>query len=112
MRIGMNQYFRKKTWVIGIGSTIVFELITIISRLISGISAAEAHEKYHYPLILKIHHLFWGLFLILIGYFFIKRFPKPGRWITGIGIGLFFSDVIHHFIILPLWKGNIGWHWP
>jgi len=108
----MNTSDWKKTWIIGIASTIVFELVTIITRLVSGISAAEAQEKYHYPLILKTHHLFWGLLLILIGLLFIKHFPKLRAWIIGIGLGLFFSDMIHHFIILPLWKGNMGWHWP
>jgi len=106
----MNPSYGKKTWIIGIGSTIVFELITIIIRLISGISAAEVQEKYYYPMIFRIHHMFWGLLLIFAGLLFIKRFPKLRTWMIGIGMGLFFSDVIHHFIILPLWKGNIGWH--
>lgn len=30
----------------------------------------------------------------------------------GIAIDLIASDLIHHFLVLPLLVGNSGWHWP
>jgi hypothetical protein len=30
----------------------------------------------------------------------------------GIAGGLILSDLLHHFVVLPLWVGNTGWHWP
>ncbi len=50
--------------------------------------------------------------------------PEPDRQLTvrlfdqelplplGIAAGLVLSDLVHHFVVLPLWVGNTGWHWP
>lgn len=108
----MDRKYWKKTGIIGIISTIFYEAVTIISRVISGISAGEFHERYNLPIYLRIHHMFWGILVLIIGLTLAKRYPKISPWIAGIGIGLFLSDVIHHFIVLPLWVGNTGWHWP
>jgi hypothetical protein len=108
----MNKLYWKKTGLIGGVSTVFYEVATIISRALSGISAGEFHERYNLPIYLRIHHMFWGLLVLIIGLAIAKRRPKLSPWIAGIGIGLFLSDVIHHFIVLPLWVGNTGWHWP
>ncbi|MBN1900401.1 hypothetical protein JW926_03635 [Candidatus Sumerlaeota bacterium] len=108
----MDKKYWKKTGKIGAIVTIIYEVGTILSRVFSGISAGEFHERYNLPILLRIHHMFWGIFFFIIGLTIARRLPKYSPWIAGIGIGLFLSDVIHHFIVLPLWIGNIGWHWP
>ena len=32
--------------------------------------------------------------------------------ILGISLGLIASDLLQHFVVLPLTVGNTGWHWP
>lgn len=32
--------------------------------------------------------------------------------VAGIGLELIFSDLMRHFVVLPLWIGETGWHWP
>jgi hypothetical protein len=94
-------------WTIGI--TLVVEAITIYLRFRAGINAVEFNDAA--PLLLKIHHMFWCI-PVLAAVPFVWRFPKTSGALLGIGCGLVLSDLIHHFILLPLTVGNIGWHWP
>ncbi len=34
------------------------------------------------------------------------------RRLAGVSAGFVFSDLAHHFLVLPLLIGDIGWHWP
>jgi hypothetical protein len=94
-------------WTIGI--TLVAESITAYLRFENGINAVEFNAAA--PLLLQIHHMFWSIPLFLLAPFF-WWIPRTGGAIIGIGCGLVLSDLIHHFIVLPLTVGNIGWHWP
>ena len=40
------------------------------------------------------------------------RKPRLSGVLLGIALGLIFSDLSHHFLVLPLTVGNTGWHWP
>ena len=46
---------------------------------------------------LRVHHGYIGLFLILLGWCFPRGY-RNFLWI--IGIGLFVSDLVHHFLVL------------
>ena len=51
-------------WVIAL--TLVFELLTIGIRVLSGMSASEFNRS-NPPLLLQIHHMFWAVpFLIVL----------------------------------------------
>lgn len=103
----MNQ---KSFWIWAIGFTVVAEIITILCRLSAGYSAAEFNRT-NPPLLLQIHHMFWSVPFIGLGVLGEVREWKT-HWIWGLVFGLIASDLIHHFVVLPLWVGNTGWHWP
>ncbi len=71
---------------------------TILGRAVFG------SMKKHYPkrlLKVRIHHGYMGLVLMAIG-----SGLGLEEWIFTLGAALFLSDVLHHFLILPLWVGK------
>ena len=92
-----------------IGSTVLIEAVTIYLRFRTGVSATEFNKTA--PLLLQIHHMFWSLPLLLIVPL-VWRKPLLGGALLGLACGLILSDLMHHFIVLPLTVGNTGWHWP
>ncbi len=80
-------------------------------RIGFGQSAAEFNATSHLPWILKTHHMFWSIPVALIGLLFLRK-PGIARALFGAAAGLVLSDLVHHFIVLPIWVGNTGWHWP
>ncbi|HET6881522.1 MAG TPA: hypothetical protein VFI31_15270 [Pirellulales bacterium] len=101
----------RRRWVIvwAVAVTIAVESVTLYLRFGRRQTAAEFNKTA--PLLLQIHHMFWSvpLFLVLP---FCWRWPKASGAILGTAIGFIVSDLAHHFIVLPLWVGNTGWHWP
>jgi len=75
--------------------TIIFELITIIGRLIFG-----SKKRFNNNFITKPHHLYYGIILMII-YIFIRI-----DLLFILGASLFFSDLIHHFMYIKLTTGN------
>jgi hypothetical protein len=63
------------------------------------------------PFLLQIHHMFWSIPLLLVVPFVWRKAGLCSA-ILGISLGLILSDLLHHFVVLPLTVGNIGWHWP
>jgi hypothetical protein len=90
-------------------TTIVAEAITVAVRFGGGLSAAEVNHAL--PLLLQIHHMFWSVPLLLVVPL-VWRWPRLSGALLGIAAGLILSDLLHHFVVLPLTAGNIGWHWP
>jgi len=74
--------------------TLALEILTILGRIKFG-SWREQHKGK--PTV-HIHHLYIGI-LVSLSYLL---FPYP--WVLIIGASLFFSDAIHHFIVLPIWQ--------
>lgn len=98
------------TIVWGLFVTVGVELITVYMRFRSGgISAVEFNRTA--PLLLQVHHMFWAVPLLLVVPFVWKK-PRACGALLGISIGFVLSDLIHHFVVLPLTVGNTGWHWP
>jgi hypothetical protein len=99
-------------WTLGVAAAV--EAATIVARVVSGTSAAEFQTAHRLPLPLRIHHLFWGLVALSIVPFVWRRpnWERIAGILLGVGLGLVLSDVVHHCIVLPLWVGNMGWHWP
>lgn len=90
-------------------STVLIEALTIYLRFHSGVNAAEFNKTA--PLLLQIHHMFWSIPLFLAVPLVWRR-PRLSGALLGIAFGLIFSDLSHHFVVLPLTVGNTGWHWP
>ena len=90
-------------------STLAVESITVYLRFRSGIAATEFNQTA--PFLLQIHHMFWSLPLLVITPL-VWRKPKLSGALLGIACGLILSDLLHHFLVLPLTVGNTGWHWP
>ena len=100
-----------KRWLIwATALTCIFELMTISARIATGISAAEFNGS-NPPWLLQIHHMFWSVpFLAVLPLVWsVAGIRNP---VAGMALGLIFSDLVHHFVVLPVWVGNTGWHWP
>lgn len=96
------------TWALA--STLLCEAITIAARLATGTSAAEFCRG-NPPLLLQVHHMFWSLPLVAVVPL-VWRHRRLSSGLLGVSFGLVASDVLHHFLVLPLTVGNTGWHWP
>jgi hypothetical protein len=95
-------------WTLGV--TVVAEAVTAALRFCGGLSATDFNAASP-PLLLQIHHMFWSIPLLIIVPFVWRR-PRLSGALLGIALGLILSDLLHHFVVLPLTVGNIGWHWP
>ncbi|MFH5803392.1 hypothetical protein [Alienimonas sp. DA493] len=104
----MSRSFR----VLCLACTGVFEALTVAGRLLTGGSAAEWIARTEPPLWLRVHHMFWAIPIAAIAAAVRDRAPRWGRALGAIAVGLVASDLLHHFVVLPLWVGNVGWHWP
>lgn len=93
-----------------VASIVVMEVITILWRVAAGRSAAEWIETTEPPLWAQVHHMFWSLPLLPLALLVRGRAASYVLW--SLIAGLIGSDLAHHFIVLPLWVGNTGWHWP
>ena len=103
--------FRERSfWWSTLCLTIVMELVTIALRIAYGQSAAEHIAATHPPLLLQLHHMFWSVPFVVAGLFVSGRRSSIALW--SVSLGLILSDLSHHFLVLPLWVGNTGWHWP
>ena len=88
--------------------TLLFEALTMGARLWLG-TAVEFNRTA--PLWLQIHHMFWSIPVLLVAAAFRGR-PTVAKPLTACGLALIASDLLHHFVVLPLTVGNTGWHWP
>lgn len=69
------------------------EAVNIAARLIFG-SSKRFWKLRKMP---RVHHMFFGaLLLIFYNYWYLFE----------IGIALIVQDLIHHFVVLPLWVGE------
>jgi len=95
------------TWTIAV--TIGVEAITCYLRFGTGASATEFNKSA--PLLLQIHHMFWSV-PIFVALPFCWQHARLSGVLLGIAFGFIISDLMHHFLVLPLTVGNTGWHWP
>lgn len=101
---------RQKIVIIGTAvSTIVIEVVTLSLRFHSGITAVEFNRTA--PFLLQIHHMFWSVPVLLVVPLVWSR-PRLSGILLAIALGVIFSDLLHHCVVLPLTVGNMGWHWP
>lgn len=103
--------FRERSfWRLVLLLTVVMELVTIAMRIVCGQSAADFIHATEPPLLLQLHHMFWSAPFVVVGVVVHERRMSCVLW--SISLSLIVSDFAHHFLVLPLWVGNTGWHWP
>ena len=83
--------------------TLIIELSAIIGRIAFGsIKWWHANLRKLTALdIPRIHHGYIGIAMLLVAHFFY-----PSKTLTMIGAALLLSDLLHHFVVLPLWIGR------
>jgi hypothetical protein len=101
----------RRLLVLAVLFSVGIELFTIVCRHVYGGTGAEFAAKHGIPLVLRMHHFWWGLALIVIAVC-LRRKPRLRFWLLAIGAGVFFSDMLHHFVYCPIVFGNTAWHWP
>jgi hypothetical protein len=89
--------------------TLVGEGLTLAMRFGGGMTATEFNE--HAPFLLQIHHLFWGVPLLAAAWL-TRRWKAVAATLAALAVACVASDVLHHFLVLPIVAGNTGWHWP
>lgn len=91
-----------------IALTVVLELVTVVLRF--GLQLESTRDTAStigvLTLGLRIHHGYCGLFVVLAAWGISREFSKWARVGLVLGWALFFSDMIHHFLVLWLMTGN------
>ena len=85
------------------GLAILIEIMSLILRFKFGLTSRHVQKKLGIPV--RIHHMYLGVAIMFAGA--VSALPLWTSSMTGaitlldIGLGVFFSDVVHHFIVLP-----------
>lgn len=86
----------------GAAATFVLEAITCVMRfglrLESTRDTASTIGRFTFGI--RVHHGYIGIVVALLAWSLWNRQPKAARWLMMLGIGLFCSDMIHHFLVL------------
>ena len=87
-------------WAVAL--TVVFEGITLLMRF--GLQLESTRDTAstigRLTCGIRIHHSYIGGVMILVACCLWDRYPKLMWWMLATGLGLFFSDMIHHFLVL------------
>ena len=85
-------------WIAGF--TVALEAFTLLLRFGAGLeSTRDTTAIGAFTFGIRIHHGYIGLFLVLAWRFVPERIGwRP--WLLRAGGALFFSDMIHHFLVL------------
>ncbi len=83
--------------------TVIIELAAIIGRVMFGSmkgwhASAQKLLDMNIP---RIHHGYIGILILIVAHFFYTS-----KTLTMIGAALLLSDILHHFVVLPLWIGR------
>lgn len=87
-------------WAIGL--TVLFEAVTCLLRF--GLRMESTRDTAstigRFTCGLRIHHSYVGGVMMLLAAWLWSKYPRLSWWMLAIGLGLFFSDLIHHFFVL------------
>ena len=88
--------------------TTAFEVMTCVLRFGLRLESTRdtASTIGHFTCGLRIHHSYMGAVVMVAACAVWDRFPRTAFWMLAIGLGLFFSDLIHHFLILRWFVGD------
>jgi hypothetical protein len=100
---------RQWLWFWAIAVTVFVEGVTLYLRF--GLQRTATEFNRTAPLLLQIHHAFWAVPLLVV-LPLVWNWPRASGCLAGVSAGFVVSDLAHHFLVLPLLIGDIGWHWP
>ena len=87
---------------------VLFEILTCVLRF--GFSLESTRDTAstigQLTLGIRIHHSYIGIACIAAAFWLEPRFPRSSVHLLAVGIGLFVSDMIHHFVVLWIITGN------
>jgi len=99
-------------WWFIIGVAAILELVTYILRTITGLHSRNVQNKLKLPI--RVHHMYVGMIIAIIGLLYTEPVMASAglvglsAWIPAsfniydVGMAIVMSDVIHHFIVMPL----------
>lgn len=94
-------------WKLIIGVLLIVEAVTIFLRFTFNKESKSFHisrmQKRHSKRAIHWHHFLIGLGIIPLAFLF-SGVTEVGLF--NIGIGVFLSDIIHHFVVLAVFMGN------
>lgn len=99
-------------WWWAIGLTLAFELLTVVLRYGFRLQSTRdtASTIGRLTCGIRIHHSYIGGVMMVIACGLWRRYPRVSWWLLAIGLGLFFSDLIHHFLVLWPLEGDPQFH--
>ncbi|MEQ9406294.1 MAG: hypothetical protein RIK87_01155 [Fuerstiella sp.] len=100
---------RKRSLVLwAVGLTVAIEAFTCLLRFGLRLQSTRdtASTIGHLTCGLRIHHSYIGGVLMLVACWLWDRYSAASWWLLAIGLGLFFSDMIHHFMVLWILEGS------
>ncbi|APZ92050.1 hypothetical protein [Fuerstiella marisgermanici] len=85
-----------------VGLTFIFEAVTCLLRFGMQMESTRntASTIGHITCGLRIHHSYIGVLMIVFACWLWQKFPGFSWGLLAAGLGLFFSDMIHHFLVL------------
>lgn len=88
--------------------TVLLELITVILRFGFALESTRdtASTVGRLTFGLRIHHSYIGIALLPVAMWLERRSPTWSTAVLALGLGLFFSDMIHHFLVLWIVTGS------
>lgn len=107
--VDASQTARRKLMEWTIALTVLAEGLTLGLRYTTQMTAVEFNRTA--PLLLQVHHMFWSVPLFAAALFF-RRGSNPRLVLAALALAMIVSDLLHHFVVLPILVGNTGWHWP
>ena len=97
-------------WAVAL--TVAFEILTCVLRY--GLKLESTRDTAstigQITCGIRIHHSYIGGVMILIACWLWDRYPTAMWWTLTVGLGLFFSDLIHHFLVLWPIEGSPQFH--
>lgn len=93
-------------WILGL--TVAFELVTCVLRF--GLGRRSARDMAwlgRWTFGVRIHHGYVGLLLVMISGCVSSGYRD---WVVRIGGALLLSDLVHHFLVLWLVRGDPEFH--
>lgn len=89
-----------------LGATLAFEFLTCVGRFGLGFRSREIAPRYKkFTFGIRIHHGYVGAAVLPPG-LLAEGSPLVQLALLGLAGGLILSDLLHHFVVLPLLTGQ------
>jgi thiosulfate reductase cytochrome b subunit len=89
--------------------TVIGEALALGARFGLGVSAEDFNKSAR--LLLQVHHMFWAIPLVVVAGV-ARAWPRVVSWLSALALACVASDLIHHFVVMPILAGETAWHWP